>query len=336
MEDKDMGKASRYTLGKNKIEIYKYKLDMSAVNLWLVESNGGACVLDDAMGNQYICPIPAITKHEECYHVNRGLRGYRPIQCPQVFRLVNARIDKYGKVHDRRETQKYHEDVELWNKVKRYNSKARMLRIGQLNIINDKVVYTVTPETTEIKIPPIVKNLPVLARQPYCRDIEKITIQGNATSLPTIFAAMSKVREVKLNEGLTSIGNRAFYYCTELEEINIPSTVKRIGRDAFVSCRNMTNVKFNGPLLYLGPGAFSSCSSLEEIVLPNGLEEIQNNTFLDCGKLKKVFIPKSVQSVSATAFGRTSRQIEVTAPEHLRHNLQAKMWYGLRVKFYPG
>lgn len=322
---------------EERLEAMYRKLDKNAINLWLNEdTNGGLLEFEDVMGNRYNIPVDRIQKHEECYHANRGNRRLLRISSiPPVFRIVNARIDKNGVVHPRRETQKYAEDIELWNKIKRYNSKARMIRIGQLNIINDKPVYIVDNDTVEARIPPIVTNLPVLARQGG-GNVEKIVIQGKVSSIPNKFATYMHVKEVVLNPELTSIGTDAFLNCRELEKINIPKNVKRIGNRAFCYDKKLKEVKFNGPLFYLGSSAFAGCNSLEEIVIPNGIPAIAENTFSMCDNLRHVFIPKSVKTVDPSAFKYTLGHLTITAPEHLCYELQRSGDIRGRIKFYPG
>ena len=46
----------------------------------------------------------------------------------------------------------------------------------------------------------------------------------------------SELREVVLNEGLTTIGEEAFRHCIALQSINIPSTITKIGKCAFSDC----------------------------------------------------------------------------------------------------
>ena len=65
-------------------------------------------------------------------------------------------------------------------------------------------------------------------------------------------------------EGVVAIGNRAFFQCQSLKNINFPNSLKTIG-------------KF----------AFTSCSNLEEITLPNSLESIDESAFSACTALKK-------------------------------------------------
>ena len=61
---------------------------------------------------------------------------------------------------------------------------------------------------------------------------------------------------VVISDGVTSIGEHAFYYCENLKNITIPSSVKSIGM-----------------------GAFYSCKALIGITIPNGTESIGEDAF---------------------------------------------------------
>ncbi len=41
---------------------------------------------------------------------------------------------------------------------------------------------------------------------------------------------------------VTSIGNRAFYYCSGLTSVNIPNSVTSIGTSAFSNCYGLTSI----------------------------------------------------------------------------------------------
>ncbi len=47
-------------------------------------------------------------------------------------------------------------------------------------------------------------------------------------------------------EGVTEIGEGAFSFCKNLEEITIPASVKRIGSSAFAYCDKLEKVVFKG------------------------------------------------------------------------------------------
>ena len=50
------------------------------------------------------------------------------------------------------------------------------------------------------------------------------------------------VISVQFKEGLQKIGDYAFYNCTSLKSITLPSTLVEIGVDAFDGCRNLREV----------------------------------------------------------------------------------------------
>lgn len=60
------------------------------------------------------------------------------------------------------------------------------------------------------------------------------------------FSKCRHLKAVKLQEGLHSIGQRAFAY-TGLENVVIPSSVLVVCSEAFSHCENLTKLKFSKP-----------------------------------------------------------------------------------------
>jgi hypothetical protein len=131
---------------------------------------------------------------------------------------------------------------------------------------------------------------------------------------------------------VTSIEDRAFFYCRSLTSVTIPDSVTSIGDYAFDSCSSLTGVMMTPAKgLKIGSGAFLGCSSLgdvgitdivawcevefaeessnpltnvknlyiitslvKELVVPEGVEKIGNYAFYGCKSLTKVHLPSSV------------------------------------------
>lgn len=106
-----------------------------------------------------------------------------------------------------------------------------------------------------------------------------------------------KIKEVIIEEGVTSIGESAFYSCDNLEGIQIPNTVKRIEDDAFRSCRGMKSIIIPNSVTSIGANAFFGCSRLKTIVVPNSVKSIGESAFGHCLGLESISIPNSVISI---------------------------------------
>ena len=74
-----------------------------------------------------------------------------------------------------------------------------------------------------------------------------------------------KIKEISINEDITSIGDYAFYGLN-ITEVEIPEGVRKIGTYAF-----------------------ANCTSLSKVVIRKGVEIIDTNAFANCNSLKKVY-----------------------------------------------
>ena len=64
---------------------------------------------------------------------------------------------------------------------------------------------------------------------------------------------------------VTSIGERAFYFCRSLASITIPDSVTSIGDWAFYDCSSLASITIPDSVTSIGESAFSGCSSLTRI-----------------------------------------------------------------------
>ena len=107
-------------------------------------------------------------------------------------------------------------------------------------------------------------------------------------------------------EGVTSIGNGAFFFCKSLTSVTIPEGVTSIGDFAFDSCGGLTSVTIPKSVTSIGEWAFSSCSSLTSLTILEGVTSIGNVAFGWCNSLTSVTIPGTVTSIGEWAFSSCS------------------------------
>jgi len=112
----------------------------------------------------------------------------------------------------------------------------------------------------------------------------------------------SKMSSIVIPSSVTSIGNYAFSFCSNLEDITIPNGVEFIGDSAFSSCTSLKSVTLPNGLISILDSTFSYCSSLTDIVIPNSVTSIGSSAFDGCSSLKSVTIPNNVLSIGNYAF----------------------------------
>ena len=100
---------------------------------------------------------------------------------------------------------------------------------------------------------------------------------------------------------VTKIASEAFEG-KNLLEVNMPDTIKEVGKCAFASNMYMTNIKLSASLKYIPEGMLAFCGKLKELDVPPSVKSIGKNSF-DYVKLRKIIIPASVQKISNKIFG---------------------------------
>ena len=108
--------------------------------------------------------------------------------------------------------------------------------------------------------------------------------------------------EYTIPNSVTTIGDSAFYECSNLESITIPDSVTEIGFCAFGECSSLTSVTIGNGVTSIGNYAFYYCRSLTSATIPDSLTSIGDRAFYDCSSLTSVTIPDSVTTIGEKAF----------------------------------
>ena len=119
----------------------------------------------------------------------------------------------------------------------------------------------------------------------------------------------------KFWEGVTKIGEDAFYGYSSLTSITIPDSVTEIEKSAFWGCSSLTSITIPNSVISIGDWVFCYCESLTEIIIPNSVTKIGKNAFNHCSSLTSIIIPNSVTKIEDFAFESCSSLTSITIPE---------------------
>lgn len=121
--------------------------------------------------------------------------------------------------------------------------------------------------------------------------ISSIVIEQGITSVGDFAFYQSKALAVYIPDGVTKIGQSAFRE-SGLLAVTLPDTITTVDNDAFRKCQNLTSVSTTEGLQIVGERAFHSCTALTNIDFPASSTLIGSGAFTSCEKLVSVrFIP---------------------------------------------
>ena len=151
--------------------------------------------------------------------------------------------------------------------------------------------------------------------------LTEIVLPSTVTSMgANCFTSATSLKTIELNDGLESMGNRAFSGCSSLESIVIPGSVTTIGEYAFHTCKTLSSVTFNEGLQSIGYLCFNACTSLVSVTLPASLTTLGNNAFWNCRSLQRVNFAENseLETISVAAFSRCSTLNNVNLPASVK------------------
>lgn len=120
-----------------------------------------------------------------------------------------------------------------------------------------------------------------------------------------IFMNNRKITKVTLPATLKSLGDKVFYKCDSLADINYTDTeIRRIGAECFGFCTLFTEVTITDKIVEVGDKAFIECYNATALNLGSSLEIIGNNSFDYLLGITAVTLPDSVKSIGDGAFNR--------------------------------
>ena len=116
------------------------------------------------------------------------------------------------------------------------------------------------------------------------------------------FFGCSGLTSVEIPSSVTDIRPNVFFKCTGLTSVTIPDGVTTIGGSAFFGCSGLTSVTIPASVTFIGNLAFSGCSGLTSVTIPASVTFIGNLAFSGCGG-KYQFLGKPPRGISNSSFG---------------------------------
>ena len=142
---------------------------------------------------------------------------------------------------------------------------------------------------------------------PNLTSIGKYTFSG-CTALKTIYSANLKQEgAIMIPEGVTSIGQEAFYNCDSVKYLSLPSTITYLGPSIMRDSTGLEFVDFNENANAINLdnwGHFSGCSGLKAVSLPDGIEIINNRFMVYCSNLQAVYLPANLKQMNTNGNGQ--------------------------------
>lgn len=134
-------------------------------------------------------------------------------------------------------------------------------------------------------------------------------------------------------EGVTAIGQCAFYQCSGLTSVHIPRSVTSIGMDAFRSCTDLISVTISEGLESIESGSFAYCEGLSSVVLPGTMKSIGTSAFLSCINLSFIQVNAIVPPEGADGMFLKTNNCPIFVPaESVEAYKSKRFWDATRIK----
>ena len=159
-----------------------------------------------------------------------------------------------------------------------------------------------------------LKSISVSPEHPYFATIDGVLFRKADKALISYPAGISS-STYTIPQGITAIGDSAFYYCDSLTSVSIPDSVTSIGDNAFYFCESLTSVTIPDSVTAIGDSAFSYCDSLTSVSIPDSVTAIGDEAFYSCSSLTSVTIPDSVTAIGDSAFSYCDSLTSVSIPD---------------------
>ena len=220
-----------------------------------------------------------------------------------------------------------------------------MNRTRKVTSINKEAFFQCS-DLTAVTIPKSVTSIGEDAFR-YCSGLKKVIVLdiaawcgvnfGNTYANPLYYARhlysdeKSEIKDLVIPNSVMSIGNYAFYYCSDLTSVTIPNSLTRIGEDAFSYCYELKKVIVSDIVAWCGIIFRNSTANplyharhlysdenteIKDLIIPNSVASIGEYAFYNSSGLTSVTISNSVMSIGDYAFSGWNLPVVISLIEN--------------------
>lgn len=198
--------------------------------------------------------------------------------------------------------------------------------VGDGRVVHARTTGTMIQETDlnynnveyAVRYPGVLQNVAVASGECgnslswVLREDGTLTVSGEGnmpdfadeTAVPW-HSCRDSIKRIVLEDGVTSVGDFAFYGCKQLAAITAPGLTK-IGHAAFYECSALSELSLSDEITFIGQWAFSRCTSLSVITLPEKLTNLDSSAFYGCTGLVAVIMPETLETLGDAVFENCS------------------------------
>jgi len=118
-----------------------------------------------------------------------------------------------------------------------------------------------------------------------------VTVPDFVKRIDFKFFHNKNIKSVKIEADISSLSERMFSN-TDIEEVTLPKSVKRIEKQCFKGCRSLRKISGGENISFIGEEAFMGCEALASLDIHTSLISLDlgKSCFKDCKSLKSIFI----------------------------------------------
>ena len=113
------------------------------------------------------------------------------------------------------------------------------------------------------------------------------------------YSYRSQIESIIVGDGITALGDYAFYYCSTATSVSLPTSLNALGKACFLRCSELKIINIPEGVAAIPGSCFYECSSLESIDLPDSVRTFGDSAFYNCSQLKSITIPEGVTELTA-------------------------------------